>query len=86
MPFDSVILQRLQIERIVRRGKDGAEAEFVLPTISGPWFCCRAWTWPKVPLSQIQARATAMTTDQAHAVSIALQMAVEWIALEMPTQ
>ncbi|HYT09011.1 MAG TPA: hypothetical protein VEL77_15305 [Rugosimonospora sp.] len=82
----SITTVELKIERVVRRGKDGAEAEFLIYYDSVPWMCCQAWTWPKVPMYRIQARATSMTIKQAQAVSVALRMATEWILEEKDRQ
>ncbi len=68
---------RLQIERIILRGHSGPEATFLV----GEWFCCQAWFKDGVPL--IHSRGTVMTVEQASTVSIALQMACEWVAEEM---
>lgn len=74
---------RLKIERVVRRGAENSCAEFYLKTPTGNWWACTASYWPKAGVEQIETRRTAMSLDQANTVSVALGMAIEWIAEEM---
>jgi hypothetical protein len=77
MSTQSITSHRVKIERVVTRGPGGACAEFLL---NGEWFCCRAWIaiWGQ----RIQVRGTEMLPEQASAVAIAIQMALDWLEEE----
>lgn len=76
---DFVTSAHLQIERVIRRSRIGnrAEADFLL----GQWQCCWAWIVDGVP--HIQARGADMTPAQAFAVTVAIQLAIEWLSEEL---
>ena len=74
-----VSVHRLKIARRVVKYSTYTSANFELE--SG-WWCCEAWKgrdWPKGQ-GQVWTRNTAMTIEQASTVSIALKMAIEWLA------
>ena len=76
-------IDRSQIKCVTRRGARGAEADFSATINARPWLCCKAAVWPSLPFAQINSRAISMSIEEASAVSLALQMAVEWIAEEL---
>ena len=71
-------VHHLQIERIIRRSNDNVQAEFLhkgRPT-------CRAMICPRAGLQYVHVEAFNLTVVDASGLSIALQMAVDWIAEE----
>lgn len=80
----TLLVQKMQIERVIRRNENMAEAEFYSVTPNGNWLCCTACISARAPFdSVIQGRTNScMTPAQAHILMTALQMAITWITEE----